>query len=113
MNLFARTGIARLNPAQNGAAGMRVVATGLLVFMACVYLLAKSQQDVHPAWGFVRAFAEGFLQLRRRGLERLHEGGAPTVVAADPARAQRLERRVGTHLGQLGAKEFSRLVRAN
>jgi uncharacterized membrane-anchored protein YjiN (DUF445 family) len=58
MNLFARTGIARLNPAQNGAAGMRVVATGLLVFMACVYLLAKSQQDVHPAWGFVRAFAE-------------------------------------------------------
>ncbi|WP_293860408.1 DUF445 domain-containing protein [Sphingomonas sp. SCN 67-18] len=37
---------------------MRVVATGLLVLMAAVYLVAKGQQHIHPAWGFVRAFAE-------------------------------------------------------
>ena len=58
MSLFARTGIARLNPVQGGATGMRVVATGLLVLMACVYLAAKSLQATHPGWAFVRAFAE-------------------------------------------------------
>lgn len=58
MRFFARTGLDRLNPAQGGVAGMRVVATGLLVVMAAVYLVARSQLDVHPAWGFVRAFAE-------------------------------------------------------
>jgi len=58
MRLFARTGLDRLNPVQPGAAGMRIVATGLLVLMAAVYALARSLQPVHPAWGFVRAFAE-------------------------------------------------------
>ena len=58
MGVFARTNIARLNPVQNGAARMRAVATGLLVLMAVVYLMARSFQDVHPALGFVRAFAE-------------------------------------------------------
>ncbi len=37
---------------------IRVVATGLLVVMALVFLGAKYYQDVHPAIGFVRAFAE-------------------------------------------------------
>ena len=37
---------------------MRRVATGLLVLMAGIFALAHSQLDVHPAWGFVRAFAE-------------------------------------------------------
>ena len=37
---------------------MRAAATGLLVLMAIVYFVAKSLQDAHPAWGFVRAFAE-------------------------------------------------------
>ncbi|ODU20338.1 MAG: hypothetical protein ABS87_11150 [Sphingomonas sp. SCN 67-18] len=58
MRFFARTGLDRLNPAQGGVTGMRVVATGLLVLMAAVYLVAKGQQHIHPAWGFVRAFAE-------------------------------------------------------
>ncbi|HWT43338.1 MAG TPA: DUF445 family protein, partial [Sphingopyxis sp.] len=37
---------------------IRVVATGLLVVMAFVFIGAKYFQDVHPAIGFVRAFAE-------------------------------------------------------
>ncbi|UIJ47326.1 DUF445 domain-containing protein [Sphingomonas cannabina] len=37
---------------------MRLVATGLLVAMAGVYLAARYFQPVHPAMGFVRAFAE-------------------------------------------------------
>lgn len=40
---------------------MRRVATGLLVLMAGVFALAHSQLDVHPAWGFVRAFSEAAL----------------------------------------------------
>ena len=58
MGVFARTGIARLNPVQSGVAGMRVVATGLLVLMAALYLGARTMEPVHAAWGFVRAFAE-------------------------------------------------------
>ena len=58
----------------------------------------------------VGALAERFLLLGRRGLERLHEGGGPAVVAADPARAQRLQLRVRTHLGQLGAEQFPRAI---
>ncbi|MGF7150739.1 uncharacterized membrane-anchored protein YjiN (DUF445 family) [Sphingomonas zeicaulis] len=37
---------------------MRMVATGLLVVMAAVYVAARSLEAGHPAWGFVRAFAE-------------------------------------------------------
>ena len=58
MNLLARTGLDRFNPAQGGVRGMRIAATGLLFAMAAIYLLAKAQSDAHPAWGFVRAFAE-------------------------------------------------------
>jgi uncharacterized membrane-anchored protein YjiN (DUF445 family) len=38
--------------------GMRMVATGLLIFMAAVFLAARHLEHAHPAWGFVRAFAE-------------------------------------------------------
>ncbi|SNS57448.1 Uncharacterized membrane-anchored protein YjiN, DUF445 family [Sphingomonas laterariae] len=59
MGLLARTGLDRFNPAQGGARGMRIAATGLLVAMAAVYLLARSQEAAGPAfWGYVRAFAE-------------------------------------------------------
>jgi uncharacterized membrane-anchored protein YjiN (DUF445 family) len=58
MNMLARTGLDRFNPAQGGARGMRIVATGLLIAMAATYALARSQESVQPAWGFVRAFAE-------------------------------------------------------
>jgi uncharacterized membrane-anchored protein YjiN (DUF445 family) len=37
---------------------MRLVATALLVAMAVLYLVARALGDRHPAWGFVRAFAE-------------------------------------------------------
>ena len=37
---------------------MRFVATGLLVAMAAVYVLARTNEGMHPAIGYVRAFAE-------------------------------------------------------
>ena len=37
---------------------MRLIATGLLIAMAATFLVARSLVGVHPAWGFVRAFAE-------------------------------------------------------
>ena len=58
MTLFARAGLDRFNPAQGGVRGMRIVATGLLVAMAGLFALATWLRPLHPAWGFVRAFAE-------------------------------------------------------
>ncbi|MCJ8156250.1 DUF445 domain-containing protein [Sphingomonas sp. LaA6.9] len=37
---------------------MRAAATGLLVLMAAVFLVARYMEPLHPAWGFVKAFAE-------------------------------------------------------
>jgi uncharacterized membrane-anchored protein YjiN (DUF445 family) len=37
---------------------MRLVATTLLVAMAALFFAARALGDRHPAWGFVRAFAE-------------------------------------------------------
>lgn len=37
---------------------MRLVATGLLIAMAATFLAARHFAPVHPAFGFVRAFAE-------------------------------------------------------
>ena len=58
MTPFERTGLTRFNPAQGGVRGMRIIATGMLVAMAALFLVAARLDDVHPAWGFVRAFAE-------------------------------------------------------
>jgi uncharacterized membrane-anchored protein YjiN (DUF445 family) len=58
MSLLDRTGIGRLSAPQNGVRGMRIVATGMLVAMAALFFLASALDDVHPFWGFVRAFAE-------------------------------------------------------
>ncbi len=41
-----------------GGLNIRIVATGLLILMALVFVSAKYYQDMHPAIGFVRAFAE-------------------------------------------------------
>lgn len=41
-----------------GGLNIRIVATGMLVVMAIVFVGAKYYQEVHPAIGFVRAFAE-------------------------------------------------------
>ena len=51
-----RTGPQPAAPA--GLVRMKVFATGLLVAMAALFLLARWMQDTHGAWGFVRAFAE-------------------------------------------------------
>lgn len=37
---------------------MRMTATGMLVLMAAVFLVSKQYLPVHPAWGYVNAFAE-------------------------------------------------------
>jgi len=58
MTPFERTGLTRFNPAQGGVRGMRVIATGTLIAMAAIFLAATRLQHLHPAWGFVRAFAE-------------------------------------------------------
>jgi uncharacterized membrane-anchored protein YjiN (DUF445 family) len=58
MSLLDRTGIGRLSAPQNGVRGMRIVATGMLVAMAGLFFLASGLDHLHPAWGFVRAFAE-------------------------------------------------------
>ncbi len=45
-------------PVAPGLRRMRWVATGLLVAMAALFLAARALVDVHPAIGYVRAFAE-------------------------------------------------------
>jgi len=54
--------ITRARPAQEAVnpalVRMRIVATGLLVAMALVFLVSRAIGPVHPAVGFVRAFAE-------------------------------------------------------
>jgi uncharacterized membrane-anchored protein YjiN (DUF445 family) len=42
----------------NGLTTMRLVATGLLVVMALIYLASRAAEPHHPALGYVRAFAE-------------------------------------------------------
>jgi uncharacterized membrane-anchored protein YjiN (DUF445 family) len=44
--------------ANNAGQDMKIIATGMLVVMAIIYFTAKSYETVHPAFGFVRAFAE-------------------------------------------------------
>jgi uncharacterized membrane-anchored protein YjiN (DUF445 family) len=48
----------RALPARDGGRQMRRIATGMLVVMAAIYAVARTFDSVHPAIGFVRAFAE-------------------------------------------------------
>ena len=50
--------LARFNPAQPGAQGMKVVATGLLVAMAGLFIVTRLLEPRYPWLGFVKAFAE-------------------------------------------------------
>jgi uncharacterized membrane-anchored protein YjiN (DUF445 family) len=50
--------IARFNPAQPGAAGMKRAATGLLVAMAGLFAVTRSLEPAYPWLGYVKAFAE-------------------------------------------------------
>jgi len=48
----------RLSPTHGGVRQMRIIAAGLLVAMAGLFFLARALEHRHPAWGYVRAFAE-------------------------------------------------------
>src|SRR6476660_5161834 len=58
MTAKANGALSRFNPVQPGAQGMKVVATGLLVAMAGVYLAARALQHQYPGLAYVKAFAE-------------------------------------------------------
>ena len=51
-------GLARFNPVQPGARGMKIAATGLLVVMAAIFLAARAYEHAWPGLGYVKAFAE-------------------------------------------------------
>ena len=50
--------LSRFNPVQPGAAGMKAVATGLLVAMAVVFFVTRAIEPGYPWLGYVKAFAE-------------------------------------------------------
>ena len=50
--------LARFNPAQPGAQGMKVAATGLLVVMAGVFVVARCARAAISVARYVKAFAE-------------------------------------------------------
>jgi uncharacterized membrane-anchored protein YjiN (DUF445 family) len=50
--------LARFNPVQPGARGMKIAATGLLVVMAAVFAVARALEPRYPALAYVKAFAE-------------------------------------------------------
>jgi uncharacterized membrane-anchored protein YjiN (DUF445 family) len=50
--------LARFNPAQPGATGMKVAATGLLLAMAVLFVVTRYFEPQYPALGYVKAFAE-------------------------------------------------------
>ena len=58
MSVHAPAGPAILHRPQRGVRGMRVLATTMLAAMAVLFVAASHFVHVHPALGFVRAFAE-------------------------------------------------------
>ena len=58
MRAMTNGALARFNPAQPGAQGMKVVATGLLVVMAGVFVAARAFESQYPWLAYVKAFAE-------------------------------------------------------
>jgi uncharacterized membrane-anchored protein YjiN (DUF445 family) len=56
--MASRSRFALAVPVQGGAEQMRMVATGLLMAMAAIYLTTRVYESLHPALGFVKAFAE-------------------------------------------------------
>src|SRR4051794_40866371 len=58
MRAMTNGALARFNPAQPGAAGMKVVATGLLLVMAAVFAVARALEPGHPWLSYVKSFAE-------------------------------------------------------
>ena len=58
MRAITNNALSRFNPAQPGAQGMKVVATGLLVAMAAVFFMTRAFLPAYPWLGYVKAFAE-------------------------------------------------------
>ena len=58
MKAMANGALSRFNPAQPGAQGMKVVATGLLIVMAAVFAVARTFEHQYPAFAYVKSFAE-------------------------------------------------------
>jgi uncharacterized membrane-anchored protein YjiN (DUF445 family) len=58
MRAMTNNALSRFNPAQPGAQGMKVVATGLLVVMAVVFFVTRAFQSAYPWLGYVKAFSE-------------------------------------------------------
>jgi uncharacterized membrane-anchored protein YjiN (DUF445 family) len=50
--------LSRFNPVQPGARGMKVAATGLLIVMAAVFVVARAFEPRYPWLAWVKAFAE-------------------------------------------------------
>src|SRR3990170_593216 len=57
--------LARFNPSQPGAAGMKAAATGLLIAMAGLFAVTRIFEARYPALGFVKAFAAAAVVARR------------------------------------------------
>src|SRR3954449_9190115 len=58
MKAMTNGALARFNPAQPGAQGMKVVATGLLVVMAAVFAAARAFEHQYSGLSYVKSFAE-------------------------------------------------------
>src|ERR1700752_1820530 len=58
MRPMTNAAFSRFNPAQPGAQGMKVVATGLLVVMAAVFAVSRALELRYPWLGFAKSFAE-------------------------------------------------------
>lgn len=58
MRAMTNNALSRFNPAQPGAQGMKVVATGLLVAMAAVFLVTRAFEHQLPSLGYIKAFSE-------------------------------------------------------
>lgn len=50
--------VGRFNSTEDRGRAMRRTATAMLFLMAGIFVLAHNMEEAHPAWGFVRAFAE-------------------------------------------------------
>src|SRR5579872_4392554 len=58
MRAMTNSALSRFNPAQPGAAGMKVVATGLLLVMAGLFFAARALEHQYPWLGYLKSFAE-------------------------------------------------------
>src|SRR3954453_19553224 len=77
--------LSRFNPAQPGAQGMKVLATGLLVVMAGVFLAARALESRYPALSYVKAFAEAAMVGGPPGWFPADRPLPPPARPADPA----------------------------